>query len=84
LMGGGGMGGFGGGSTGKRYNLTFTVSARNALNHVNFSAPTGSLNSPFFGQSLSSAGGFGGGPGGFGGGGAAGNRKVELQLRLQF
>jgi hypothetical protein len=89
--GGGPMGGFGGGSTGKRYNMTFTASARNALNHVNYSAPTGSLNSPFFGQSLSSAGGFGGpggggpggGPGG-GGGGAAGNRKIELQLRFQF
>jgi Carboxypeptidase regulatory-like domain len=90
--GGGPMGGFGGGSTGKRYNMTFTASARNALNHVNYSAPIGSLNSPFFGQSLSSAGGFGGpggggpgggGPGG-GGGGAAGNRKIELQLRFQF
>jgi hypothetical protein len=83
--GGGPMGGFGGGSTGKKYNLTFTLSARNAFNHVNYSAPTGALNSPFFGQSLSSAGGGpgGGGPGG-GGGGAAGNRKVELQLRFQF
>ena len=87
---GGMMGGFGGGSTGKRYNLTATISARNALNHVNYSSPVGSLNSPFFGQSLSSAGGGGGmgGPGGggpgFGGGGAAGNRKVELQLRFQF
>ncbi len=87
-MGGGGMmGGFGGGSTGKRYNLTFTVSARNAFNHVNYGSPVGSLNSPFFGQSLSSAGGGMGGPGGGGpggGGGASGNRKVELQLRFQF
>jgi len=86
---GGMMGGFGGGSTGKRYNLTATISARNALNHVNYSAPVGTLNSPFFGESLSSAGGGGGmgGPGGgpgFGGGGAAGNRKIELQLRFQF
>jgi hypothetical protein len=86
--GGGPMGGFGGGSTGKKYNLTFTVSARNAFNHVNYGAPVGTLNSPFFGQSLSSAGGGMGGPGGpggpGGGGGAAGNRKVELQLRFQF
>ncbi len=92
---GGMMGGFGGGSTGKKYNLTATISARNALNHVNYSAPIGTLNSPFFGQSLSSAGGGGmGGPGGgggggfggpgFGGGGAAGNRKIELQVRFQF
>jgi hypothetical protein len=87
--GGGMMGGFGGGGTGKRYNLTFTVSARNALNHVNYGAPVGTLNSPFFGDSLSSAsggpGGGAGGPGGPGGGsGAAGNRKVELSLRFQF
>jgi hypothetical protein len=96
--GGGPFGGFGGGSTGKKYNLTATISARNALNHVNYGSPVGTLNSPFFGESLSSAGGggTGGGPGGpgggggggpfggFGGGGAAGNRKVELQLRFQF
>lgn len=84
---GGMFGGFGGGG-GKRYNLTFTASARNLLNHVNYSAPVGTLNSPFFGESLSSAGGFGGGPGGpggpGGGGGAAGNRKIELQLRFSF
>ena len=81
---GGGGGGRGGGgvNTGKRYNLTFTVSARNLFNHVNYGAPNGSLASPFFGQSLSLAGG-GGGP--FGGGnGAAGNRKIELQLRFSF
>ena len=88
---GGMMGGFGGGGSGKKYSLTFTASARNAFNHVNYSSPVGTLNSPFFGQSLSSAGGgggMGGGPGGGGGfgggGGAAGNRKVELQLRFSF
>jgi hypothetical protein len=85
------MGGFGGGNTGKRYNLTFTISARNALNHVNFGPPNGVLVSPFFGTSTTLAGGGpgGGGPGGpggggFGGGSAAGNRKIELQLRFQF
>jgi hypothetical protein len=95
--GGGPFGGLGGGGTGKKYNLTLTISARNALNHVNYSSPVGALNSPFFGESLSSAGGaMGGGPGGGGpgggggaiggvsGGGAAGNRKVELQLRFTF
>lgn len=76
----GGFGGFGGGNTGKKYNLTMTLSARNALNHVNYASPTGSLNSPTFGQSLSSDN----GGGGRGGGGSSGNRKVELQLRFQF
>ena len=76
----GGFGGFGGGNTGKKYNLTMTLSARNALNHVNYASPTGSLNSPTFGQSLSSDSGGGGGRGG----GSSGNRKVELQLRFQF
>jgi hypothetical protein len=84
-FGGGGRGGFGalgGGGTGKRYNLTATISARNALNHANLGTPNGTLVSPFFGQSTTLAG-QGGGP--FGGGnGAAGNRKIELQLRFQF
>ncbi|MES1261617.1 MAG: hypothetical protein ABUS49_07775, partial [Acidobacteriota bacterium] len=81
--GGRGMGGLGGfGGTGKKYNLTFTVSARNALNHVNYGAPNGTLTSPFFGESTSLTG-QGGGP--FGGSGtAAGNRRVEFQLRFQF
>jgi hypothetical protein len=84
-FGGGGRGGFGalgGGGTGKRYNLTAMVSARNALNHTNLGTPNGTLVSPFFGESTTLAG-QGGGP--FGGGnGAAGNRKIELQLRFQF
>jgi hypothetical protein len=81
--GGGGRGGGGGGNTGKRYNLTLTVSARNALNHVNLAAPAGNLTSPFFGTSTALAG--SGGGAGFGGGNsAAGNRKVEIQLRFQF
>jgi hypothetical protein len=93
-MGGGGMGGGGmrgmdgGGNTGKRYNLTLSVSARNLFNHVNPGPPFGDLSSPRFGQSNSIAsGGFGGGgpggPGG-GGGGAANNRRIELQLRFSF
>jgi hypothetical protein len=78
--GGMGMGGFGG--TGKRYNLTLTLSARNAFNHVNYGAPNGVLTSPFFGESTTLAG---QGGGTFGGAGtAAGNRRVELQLRLTF
>jgi hypothetical protein len=93
--GGGGFGGFGGGprgmggfgsvgGAGKKYNLTATLSARNAFNHENFGPPNGSLISPFFGESTTLAG--GGGPGGgFGGnGGAAGNRRIEMQLRFTF
>ena len=81
----GGFGGFGGGNNNKRYNLTFTASARNAFNHVNLAPPNGLVTSPFFGESTAISTGGGGGGGGFGGGnGAAGNRKVELQLRFSF
>ena len=75
------MGGFGGGSAGKKYSLTASVNARNVINKVNLSAPNGVITSPFFGESTSLSG--GGGPFG-GGGGAAGNRRIELQLRLSF
>ena len=76
----GGMGG--GGAAGKKYNLNASVNARNVFNVVNLAAPNGTLTSPFFGQSTSLAGG-GGGP--FGGGGnAAGNRRIEFQLRLEI
>ncbi len=72
--GGGGFGGFGGGNTGKRYNLTATVSARNAFNHVNLAQPVGTLSSSFFGESTAINN----------GNSAAGNRKIEFQLRFQF
>jgi hypothetical protein len=75
---GGGRGGMGeGGGQG----LTISVSAQNLLNHVNPAAPVGNLGSPFFGQSLASAGGFGFGTGGSAG---AGNRRIELQARVAF
>jgi len=81
-FGGGGGGGFGGfgsvGSSGKKYTMTFTLSANNALNHVNRASPQGALNSPFFGEALSSSGGFG-----FGGS-STGNRRVQFTLRLSF
>ena len=57
--------------------------AQNLTNRVNPGAPIGNLSSPSFGESLSSAGGFGRGPGG-GGGRSAGNRVIELQLRASF
>jgi hypothetical protein len=75
--GGGFRGGFRGESSDGRPSLTFSVSAQNVLNRVNAGPPVGNLGSPYFGQSLSSAGGFGGGS-------AAGNRRIELEVRLGF
>jgi hypothetical protein len=80
----GGPGGFGGGGRGRGdeggggKGLTFSVSAQNLLNHVNPSTPVGNLTSLLFGQSLSTAGGFGSG------GGSGGNRRIELQARFGF
>ena len=84
-----GPGGLGGGpSAEKKYSLTLSLNFQNLLNNVNFNQPTGSLSSPFFGQSVGLNGGFGGfGPGGGGGGGGgagAGNRKVPAQIRFNF
>ena len=83
--GGGGPGGGGpppgmfGAASGKKYNLTLTVSARNLLNHANYAPPSGDLSSPFFGQSTSLASGFG--PMGAA---TTFDRKIDLQLRFQF
>lgn len=82
---GGGPGGGGppagmfGGNSGKKYSLTLSLQARNALNAVNWAAPSGDLSSPFFGQFRSLAGGFG--P--FGNSSTF-NRKLDLQLRFTF
>ena len=88
MVGGGGpggpmpimMGGPGGGGGGeqKRYSLNFSLFFINLLNHTNFSNPVGNLSSPNFGQSLSLAGGFGGGNQ------AAGNRRVQASVRFSF
>ena len=73
---GGGGGPFGGLATTHRYNLTFSVNARNVLNKVNAATPVGSLTSPKFGQSINLAGGpFSS---------AAANRKIELQAMFSF
>ncbi len=79
---GGGMGRgpggmFGGApATTRRYNLTFSVNARNILNKVNAAPPIGVLSSPNFGQSIALAGGpFSS---------AAANRKIELQAMFSF
>ncbi len=75
--GGGGPGGmFGAAPTGRRYNLTLSVNARNALNDVNASAPIGVITSPDFGRSVSLAGGPFSSP--------AANRKIELQAMFSF
>ncbi len=72
-----GRGGRGGrGGEGGR-GLTISLAAQNLINHVNLSAPVGNLSSSFFGESLATVGGFGGGS-------AAGNRRIELQARLGF
>jgi len=68
---------FGGSSgSGQRYNLTFSVQARNLLNHVNLGNPVGNLSSPLFGEANSLAG----GP--FSTGSA--NRRIDLQMMFGF
>jgi hypothetical protein len=82
---GGGMGSmFSGASTGKRYQLTLSVMARNLLNNVNDADYTGNLTSPYFGQANSLYTGFGAGGGGGGGAVSTNNRRLELGLRFTF
>jgi hypothetical protein len=71
----------GGPSPEKRYTLTFSVNIQNLLNNTNLSQPIGNLSSPRFGESFSTAGSFGFGPGGSA---AAGNRRIQLQVRFGF
>jgi hypothetical protein len=80
-FGGGGRGGGGGGgsSESSRYSLTFSVQIQNLFNHTNEGTPVGNLSSSLFGQSLSTAGGFGGG-----GGRCPDNRCVTAQVRFSF
>ncbi len=77
--GGRGFGGFGGeGNSDKRYNLAFSISARNLLNHVNPGPPAGNISAARFGQSTALAGGFGPERA------AANNRRIDLQVRFSF
>jgi hypothetical protein len=63
-----------------RYGLTLTLRVQNIFNRNNGGQPIGNLSSTLFGQSVSSAGSFG-----FGGlNPAAGNRRLEAQLRFTF
>lgn len=74
---GGGMGGmFGGSPTNNRYNLTFSVSARNLLNNVNYGPYIGNLSSPLFGEANSLAG--------QPYSSSTANRRIDLQLQFTF
>lgn len=77
--GGGGMrggGGFDGAANNSRYNLTFSVSARNVFNNVNLATPIGNLSSPLFGE----ANGLAGGPYSS----STANRRIDLQVSFSF
>jgi hypothetical protein len=72
--GGGGM--FGGNPSDNRYNLTFSVNARNVFNHVNLNNPIGNLTSQIFGQANNLAGGpFSS---------STANRLIYLQCQFNF
>ncbi len=79
MMGGGPPPGMFGGTTGRRYTLTLSANALNALNRANYAPPNGDLSSPYFGQYTSLGGGFG--PMG---GASTYNRKIAIQLRFGF
>jgi hypothetical protein len=76
LTGGGGNPFAFGAATGRRYSLTFSISARNLFNTFNRGNPVANLSSPLFGQTLSG----GGGP--FSS--ASANRRVDMQVRFSF
>lgn len=78
----GGRGGYGGGRgmdggvTNSRYNLTFSVAARNVFNNVNVATPIGNLSSPLFGESNDLAR----GPYSS----STANRRIDLQVSFNF
>jgi hypothetical protein len=89
--GGGGRPGGGGGAAGpggaggveKRFKFTFSLNIQNLFNRTNLCAPVGNLSSPFFGQSLSTTGPWGGC--GFSGNNqSAGNRRIQMGVRFNF
>ena len=65
----------------KRYNMTFSINIQNLLNSTNLNQPIGNLSSPRFGESTATVGSFGFGPGGSA---AAGNRRIQVQVRFTF
>lgn len=77
-----GMGGGGGAASAeKKYNLTVSLYFQNIFNNVNLSTPVGNLSSSLFGQAQGLGGSFGFGPGGSPN---AGNRRVYVNMRLNF
>ena len=78
----GGGGFFGGGTpTNRRFNLTLSATARNVFNIVNLGPRVGVLGSPYFDQSISLGGVFGGGLGGLT---QAANRRIDFQALFTF
>ena len=76
LSGGGGNPFSFGNETNHRYNLTFSINARNLFNNVNYAPPIGNLDSPLFGQSNALAGApFSSG---------AATRRIDLQMIFSF
>ncbi len=69
-------------STGRKYNLTLSLSTRNVLNHNNLGPIIGNITSPLFGRSNQAYG--SGTPGGGGFSEAANNRRLEFQTRFTF
>jgi hypothetical protein len=77
-----GRGGGGPASSEKKYTLTVSLFFQNILNNVNLGTPVGNLSSPLFGQAQGLGGSFGfGGPGGSPN---AGNRRISVNMRLNF
>ena len=82
-LGGRGLTGGGGGpmmmnpNTNRRYNLTLSVSARNALNRLNLAPPVADIDSPLVGRYNSIAG----GPFSFSGNAS---RRIDLQATFSF
>jgi hypothetical protein len=68
------------GSTARRYNLSFSMSARNLTNHNNPGAIIGNITSPQFGHANQMAG----GANGEGFSENASNRRLEAQARFTF
>ncbi len=69
-------------STGRKYNLTISMSMRNLLNHNNPGAIIGNITSPLFGRANQTYG--SSSMGGTGFSEAANNRRLELQTRFTF
>lgn len=67
---------FAGNPSNARYNLTFSINARNVFNKVNLANPIGNLSSPLFGESNALVGGpFSS---------ATANRRIDLQAMFNF